>query len=62
MTWSESDPVPAWVHMAEVPPDTDDEPWTAPLSREQSRDITLACMAGMVLLAIAAFLAGRASA
>lgn len=47
LTWTAADPL------------TVTEP--EPLTRERSRDTALVCIAGMVLIAIVAYLLGRAS-
>jgi hypothetical protein len=50
--------VPEWVYRVDSPPEVDEEPWTAPIERAQSRDVLLLCIAGMVIIAILAFWAG----
>ena len=55
--------IPEWVHMAEVPPPTDDEPWTyqpEAAARRRSGLIATACiLAILALAALAVWGTGR---
>lgn len=50
-----TEPVPSWVHMADVPPPTDEEPWTpredpARPMRDWSRVATVIAIVGLLVL------------
>jgi hypothetical protein len=61
-----TDPVPEWVYKTYTAADplTVEQEWTPleALDRSRSRDIALLCIAGMVIVAVLAYLLGRASA
>lgn len=54
-TWSAASAVPSWVHMAEVPPTADEEPWAAAPEDARCRHA-----GGWALLCCVVFLLGVA--
>jgi len=53
--------VPSWVYRVDAPPEVADDPPAQQLTAETSRDAVLVCVAGMVIVAILAYLVGRAA-
>ena len=50
--WLPGDPVPSWVHMAEVPPPTDEEPWAVPVEEPRPRRWPVALVAVLAVALI----------
>jgi hypothetical protein len=55
--------VPTWVYQLDAPPQVDDEPWppAVELAATRNRDGILLALAVLVIVALLAYLVGRAS-